>query len=198
MFEELDDIIIENANNTIKSVYEKFQNSSILSFVSKEEILERDFDNMFIFEDFFDEYLIENRDIDNFKEELIKDIVDLIEINEGNITIQELYEILTTPEETQEEVVKENTDDKCIKVKDLKLESDYELEYGHGHRIDFDNVEDLENLNKRISKDMKIDNMNLNLLFKPKSKTKSYLKNDIRTKTIGDSIEQWSLLKKNN
>ena len=53
MFENIDKNTIQIANNCIKEVYEKFQDYNITSHLKKEEILERDFNNLFIFEYFF-------------------------------------------------------------------------------------------------------------------------------------------------
>ena len=193
MFEEIDRLTIDNANATIKEIYEKFLNQSILAIISKEEIVERDFDNMFIFEDFFGDYLAQNRDIDGFKENLIIDIVDLIDANAGDITIEELYEIITSSEEDTQ-YVSPTQENKHLDVTGIEVESDYELVYGTNHKIDLSGIDDISSLEKQINRQIKRDNMDFSAVFDSTKRVK--FKEDISTKSLGDSKSRWNLLRK--
>ena len=169
MFEDIDEVTINNANKAIKDVYEKFQNKAIHSIISKEEILKRDFDNMFIFEDFFTDYLQENRDIDHFKDKLIEDIVDLIDVNEGNLTIEELYQLIVMPEEIKNESIKTRKHLIIDDLRDIEMESDFEIDYGKNHSISLEKVKDTEKIISEINHDLKKDKFDIDL-SKMKSK----------------------------
>ena len=161
MFEDIDEVTINNANRAIKDVYEKFQNKAIHSIISKEEILKRDFDNMFIFEDFFTDYLQENRDIDHFKDKLIEDIVDLIDVNEGNLTIEELYQLIIMPEEIKNESIKTRKHLIIDDLRDIEMESDFEIDYGKNHSISLEKVKDTEKIISEINHDLKKDKFDI-------------------------------------
>lgn len=90
----MDKETIEHANRAIKEVYSKFDNSELLKIVSKEDILIREFDNFFVFEDFFDNF---SKRTGLKKEDILQDIVDTIEVNAGKITIEELVSAITSP-----------------------------------------------------------------------------------------------------
>lgn len=95
MFEDIDDITIQNANNLIKKVYNKIKIN--FDIEKAKAIVERDFDDAFVFEDFFYDFLTEHKDEKNFKDDMLGDIAQLIFVNDGNLTINELFEILSNP-----------------------------------------------------------------------------------------------------
>ena len=194
MFEDIDEVTINNANKAIKDVYEKFQNKAIHSIISKEEILKRDFDNMFIFEDFFTDYLQENRDIDHFKDKLIEDIVDLIDVNEGNLTIEELYQLIVMPEEIKNESIKTRKHLIIDDLRDIEMESDFEIDYGKNHSISLEKVKDTEKIISEINHDLKKDKFDIDL-SKMKSKKNNINGNFSKNKN-GSHLEEWNVFKK--
>lgn len=194
MFEDIDEVTINNANKAIKDVYEKFQNKAIHSIISKEEILKRDFDNMFIFEDFFTDYLQENRDIDHFKDKLIEDIVDLIDVNEGNLTIEELYQLIVIPEEIKNESIKTRKHLIIDDLRDIEMESDFEIDYGKNHSISLEKVKDTEKIISEINHDLKKDKFDIDL-SKMKSKKNNINGNFSKNKN-GSHLEEWNVFKK--
>ena len=194
MFEDIDEVTINNANKAIKDVYAKFQNKAIQSIISKEEILKRDFDNMFIFEDFFTDYLQENREIDHFKDKLIEDIVDLIDVNEGELTIEELYQLITTPEEVKTKTTKTHKHLIIDDLRNVEIESDFEIEYGKNHSISLEKVKDTEKIVSEIQHDLKKDRYNVDL-SKMKSK-KNNINNNFSKNKNGSHLEEWNVFKK--
>ena len=169
MFENIDEATINTANTVIKEVYLKITNEILLSVVTKEDILERDFNNVFIFEDFFDEYLAKNRHIDGFKQELIEDMVDTIEANMGDIDIFELYDAVTG-EGTQKLIKeKENPAKDDYKIFGKKVESKFELKNGNETLM---NLADLDydyyfRISEKVAHDNKKKNMKIKLPFSP-------------------------------
>lgn len=195
MFENIDTNTIQIANNCIKETYEKFQDYNITSHIKKEEILERDFNNLFIFEDFFSEYLMENRD-NNAREELIEDMVDLIDVNQGDITIEELYQILCMEEEYNED---DEEEEKEIKVEDygllnMKFGGDANVNFGDNHTIALSELaDDSAKALKKIDNIEKADKVKANLrikINKPSKKSKFNEEN-----SLGSEIKKWSLYK---
>ncbi len=192
MFENIDKNTIEIANNCIKEVYEKFQNYSISSHLKKEEILERDFNNLFIFEDFFSDYLTENRD-NNAREELIEDMVDVIEANYGDITIEELYDALFS-EETKEYIPEEEpliVND--YGLRDVKFLVGANVEFGDNHSIPIEELtENLEKGLKKIKNLEKADKVNENLRIKIQNPKR---KNMLKTNTLGSDLKNGAYTK---
>lgn len=194
MFENIDANTIQIANNCIKETYEKFQDYNITSHIKKEEILERDFNNLFIFEDFFSEYLMENRD-NNAREELIEDMVDLIDVNQGDITIEELYRILCMEEETEDN----DEEEKEIEVEDygllnMKFDANANVNFGDNHAIALSELaDDSAKALKKIDNIEKADKVKANLrikINKPSKKSKFNEEN-----SLGSEIKKWSLYK---
>ncbi len=199
MFEDIDPITIQNANDTIKGLYEKYQNYALEGIISKEEITERDFDNMFIFEDFFSELLAENIDDSTFRQRLLEDIVDLIELNSGDITINELYDILTNKPENV--IIKKKSAFNYDFSKDKPLKSLFDVVYGDNHHIDLNEITDYEKYVKRVDNDAKIDNVNKRLLLLPtnkKSKSKIHIGRKEDKEQTGEEIKPWNLFDKKN
>lgn len=192
MFENIDKNTIEIANNCIKEVYEKFQNYSISSHLKKEEILERDFNNLFIFEDFFSDYLTENRD-NNAREELIEDMVDVIEANYGDITIEELYDALFS-KETKEYIPEEEpliVND--YGLRDVKFLVGANVEFGDNHSIPIEELtENLEKGLKKIKNLEKADKVNENLRIKIQNPKR---KNMLKTNTLGSDLKNGAYTK---
>ena len=195
MFENIDKNTIQIANNCIKEVYEKFQDYNITSHLKKEEILERDFNNLFIFEDFFSEYLMENRD-NNAREELIEDIVDLLDIYEGDITIEELYETLFS--DNKKDLIEKKNKKELPKVNDfglldVKFSSGANVEFGDNHSIPIEELsENMDKAYKKIKNLEKADMVKENFKLKIKNPR---INNSIETKNIGSEINKWSLYK---
>ena len=195
MFENIDKNTIQIANNCIKEVYEKFQDYNITSHLKKEEILERDFNNLFIFEDFFSEYLIENRD-NNAREELIEDIVDLLDIHEGDITIEELYEALFSDD--KKDLIEKKNKKELPKVNDfglldVKFSSGANVEFGDNHSIPIEELsENIDKAYKKIKNLEKADMVKESFKLKIKNPR---INNSIETKNIGSEIDNGAYTK---
>ncbi len=193
MFENIDANTIQIANNCIKETYEKFQDYNITSHIKKEEILERDFNNLFIFEDFFSEYLMENRD-NNAREELIEDMVDLIDVNQGDITIEELYQILCTEEEIEDSDKEEEIEVEDYGLLNMKFDANANVNFGDNHAIALSELaDDSAKALKKIDNIEKADKVKANLrikINKPSKKSKFNEEN-----SLGSEIKKWSLYK---
>lgn len=131
---------IQHANTAIQDVYEKISDENLVGLISKEDILTREFDNMFIFEDFFDEYLEENKEDPDCKKILIANIIDTIEANFGDITIEELIYAVTS--EDSIEIYKEQEASKIDldvnkRIFNTDYEENFDIEYKNQSILDF-------------------------------------------------------------
>lgn len=172
MFENIDEITIQNANRVIHDLYDKISDPVATSVVSKEEIVYRDFSNTFIFEDFFNDYLLEH-DTDpesQFFQSLLEDITDLILVNEGKISIQELYEFATEKKVLSRQNIPSKSHHLISKkqVLDIKVPDNLFVSYDGKQYFGFSEVDDSKtnNINeiaKRVAHETKKEQMRLKL-----------------------------------
>lgn len=157
MFEGIDDITIKNANNLIKKIYDTLieEEDEEMKF----KIVEKDLDDAFIFEDFFYDYISLHKNVPNFKKDLIDNITELILLNNGNITIDEIYEIIINPEEYDKKFVeKEKSSVRPLSKEAMsyKIPSDLEIVIDDEFAIPYEEYNE-EAVFKKISRKNKLE-----------------------------------------
>ena len=139
--------IIQNANEIIKKFYQDIKNANSIEKLNKEKRLLEEFNDALIFEEFFSDLLDKQTgDLNNYRQYIANYMCQLILFNEGNITIEELVEIIKEYETSEIETLQkdeiENNDkkiDKEVIIDNCDI-SDFEIDL-NGNKIDLNEKE---------------------------------------------------------